>query len=1308
MLSLESRLMFDGAAVATAGAVTTERASQDQAEASSSDSSATVDTISAAPTGEPQFTTDEQALFDALAAYDTSAARQEIVFVSSSVLEYQQLLDGISPNVEVIILDPARDGIEQMAEALAGRTGIDAIHLIGHGTEAEMELGSSVLTQESISSQYAEQFQRIGGSLSADADILIYGSHWGTGEAGQLAINTLASLTSADVAVNTAVTVSGTLAEDSTSEMFDGAVIPARVEIVFVESSIEDYETLLADVNLNATVVLLDSSRDGIEQIAEYLADRQNVDAIHIVSHGSEGSLQLGTATLDAASMEERYAGLLSQIGSHLSEASDILVYGCDFGKGEAGQEAAMRLSVLTGADVSASEDLTGAAELGGDWDLEWASGQIEAGIVFGEQAQYDFEYLLAAPSVDLNGSSPGSAVTVAFTEQTSVQIAPAGVVSDNDNDVASLTATLAARPNGDAVESLSLNAAAMAAAAGSGLTVSYTPATGVLSITGAATVATYTTILQGILYNNTSDTPITTSRTVDVQVRDNTAANSANRTSTITMTAVNDAPDIVNTTVNLNENSANGTAVYNVNDSFTGTDLDRDGTAITYSITAGNTGGAFAINPATGQITVNSSAVLNRESISSFTLTVQASDGTLTDTATITINLNDVDEFDVGAITDTNGGINSVNENATAGTLVGITASASDADATINTITYSLTDNAGGRFQIDGSTGVVTVLNGALLDYESATSHNITVRADSADGSFSTQAYTINVNNVNQAPVLGAIGNQTVAEGATLSFSASASDADVPADTLTYSLDAGALALGMTIDANTGVFSWTPSEAQGGTAPSVTITVTDNGTGLLADSETFTITVSDTNQAPVNVVPGAQTVAVGTALSIAGVSVTDVDGNLATTQLSVGNGTVTVSLAGGATITAGANGTGTLTLSGTQAQINAALASLSYQGNLNFNGADLLTVTSTDSNAVADTDVVAITVTPVANSAPSLMTNAGSVVVQGLTDIITSAELRVTDSDNTPDQLVYTVTSLPGNGHLELTTAPGVAITTFTQADINAGRLVFVHNGAVSTSDSFTFTVSDGAAGSIGVSTFTIAVSPFAPPPPSPPPPPPPPPPIDPGPGPIPGPGPGPGSTGIKPPVLQPPPVHVQTEGVPEELVKRVALASKNNFRAENLDIAIQEPMPLWVEPLSIPVKKMLAVGHKLAERLSKMADDLDREMEERERQTHLIGRLTLLTGMVLSAGFLAWIIRGGALVTSFLVSMPAWRRFDPLPILKANNRDRRKRDREVQVEHEREDRQFRGIDRILKPFVKPTKPQEKGRGEKPNSQND
>ena len=92
------------------------------------------------------------------------------------------------------------------------------------------------------------------------------------------------------------------------------------------------------------------------------------------------------------------------------------------------------------------------------------------------------------------------------------------------------------------------------------------------------------------------------------------------------------------------------------------------------------------------------------------------------------------------------------------------------------------------------------------------------------------------------------------------LTFTATATDSDLPADTLTFSLDAASIAAGMTITAG-GDFSWTPAEGQGGSTPSVTITVTDNGTGNLIDSETFTITVNDINVAPVLAAIGNQTV---------------------------------------------------------------------------------------------------------------------------------------------------------------------------------------------------------------------------------------------------------------------------------------------------------------------------------------------------------------------------------------------------------------------------------------------------------------
>ncbi|WP_208123115.1 hypothetical protein, partial [Cysteiniphilum halobium] len=114
------------------------------------------------------------------------------------------------------------------------------------------------------------------------------------------------------------------------------------------------------------------------------------------------------------------------------------------------------------------------------------------------------------------------------------------------------------------------------------------------------------------------------------------------------------------------------------------------------------------------------------------------------------------------------------------------------------------------------------------------------------------------------------------------------------------------------------------------------------------------------------------------TTLAITEVSVTDADGNLATTRLQVNNGVLNVTLSGTATISAGANGSNDLTISGNETDINNTLATLTYQGNLNFNGSDTLTVTSTDSSGtpLSDVDTVDITVNAI-NDAPVI--SAGS-----------------------------------------------------------------------------------------------------------------------------------------------------------------------------------------------------------------------------------------------------------------------------------------------------------------------------------------
>ena len=183
----------------------------------------------------------------------------------------------------------------------------------------------------------------------------------------------------------------------------------------------------------------------------------------------------------------------------------------------------------------------------------------------------------------------------------------------------------------------------------------------------------------------------------------------------TVNLNNLNDnAPAIADATVAIDENAANATAVTNVSDSFTGTDFDRDGTAITYSITAGNTGGAFSINAATGAITVANSTALDFETSPSFTLTVTASDGTLSDTAAITVNLNNLND-NAPAIADASVALDENSANGTAVVNVSDSFTGTDLDRDGDAITYSITGgNTGGAFAINAATGAITVANSA------------------------------------------------------------------------------------------------------------------------------------------------------------------------------------------------------------------------------------------------------------------------------------------------------------------------------------------------------------------------------------------------------------------------------------------------------------------------------------------------------------------------------------------------------------------------------------------------------------------
>jgi hypothetical protein len=306
-----------------------------------------------------------------------------------------------------------------------------------------------------------------------------------------------------------------------------------------------------------------------------------------------------------------------------------------------------------------------------------------------------------------------------------------------------------------------------------------------------------------------------------------------------------------------LTENSANGTAV-----GITAAASDADGTnnTITYSLDD-SAGGRFTINSFTGVVTVTNSSLLNFESATSHGITVRAtsSDGSFS-TANYTISLTDVDEFDVGAIIDTNAASNSVVENSANGTAVGITASASDADGSNNTITYSLSNNAGGRFTINSTTGVVTVANSSFLDFEAATSHTITVRATSSDGSFSPASYTISLSDVDEFDVGSAFdidaSANTVVEnspaGTTVGIAAAAIDGDGSTSAVTYSLSnsaGGRFAIdgisGVVSVANTSLLDFEASQSH-------TIVVLATSADGSTSSTAFVISLLNVNERPV------------------------------------------------------------------------------------------------------------------------------------------------------------------------------------------------------------------------------------------------------------------------------------------------------------------------------------------------------------------------------------------------------------------------------------------------------------------------
>jgi serralysin len=562
----------------------------------------------------------------------------------------------------------------------------------------------------------------------------------------------------------------------------------------------------------------------------------------------------------------------------------------------------------------------------------------------------------------------------------------------------------------------------------------------------------------------------------VTVQVSDGTFTDT--QAIAITVIPVNDQAPVITSdgggataTVSVAENA---TAVTTV----TASDGDLPAQTLTYSIAGGADAARFSINATTGALSFNAApdyeapADANGDNV--YDVTVQASDGTLTDTQAIAVTVTPVNE-QAPVITSDGGGATatvSVAENATAVTTV----TATDGDLPAQTLIYSIVGGADAAlFSINATTGALSF--NAAPDYEAPADANadnvydVTVQA--SDGTLTdTQGIAVTVTPVNdQAPVItsdggGATATVSVAENATAVTTVTATDGDLPAQTLAYSIVGGADAALFSINATTGALSFNaapdyeaPADANGDNVYDVTVQASD---GALTDTQAIAVTVTPVNeQAPVITSDGGgatATVSVAeNATAVTTVTATDADLPAATLTYSIVGGTDAALFSIDAA-------TGALSFN----------AAPDYEAPADANADNVYDVTvQVSDGTLTDTQAIVVTVTPVNDQTPVITSDGGGAVAkvsvdERLTNVTT---VVATDGDLPAQKLSYAIVGGadaalfnidPSTGALAFINAPHHDSPVDADADNIYEVIVQASDGTFTTTQNLSVTVTE------------------------------------------------------------------------------------------------------------------------------------------------------------------------------------------------------------------------------------------------------
>jgi hypothetical protein len=683
------------------------------------------------------------------------------------------------------------------------------------------------------------------------------------------------------------------------------------------------------------------------------------------------------------------------------------------------------------------------------------------------------------------------------------------------------------------------------------GISGTFTPGTGILTLTGTASRDDYRTALRSIGFDSSSDNPGAGTRTISWSVRDVNSEAAANgqqtslvATTTVNVTPVNDAPGFSGLdATSLNPYTENGAAIQidnnvqltdpeldganwdratltlqrlggaNAEDLFSGTgaltlagggQVILSGTTVgTFTQAAGTLAITFnvAATPATADAVIRALGYSNtsEDPPASVTLAYTVNDrnsnitgggtdgggrdqgngGQLAGSGSIVVNINPVNDLPVNTLP--------LAQSTLEDTPLVITGLAvADVDnASLSTTlslpagsgTLTVTGGSGATVTGDGS-GTVTIagttaqINAALASLTYTPTADFNTGAGSLDLTIATTDGVLTDTDtlaIAVTPVADIVADTVITDEDTpISFNAITGSHGASADNFE---NAGRVVSAVTQGAHgsvafaaDGTLTYTPDADYHG-SDSFTYTVTSGG---VEETTTVDVTVNPVNDLPVNTLPLAQSTLEDTPLVITGLAVADVDNASLSTTLSLpaGSGTLTVTGGSGATVTG--DGSGTVTIAGTTAQINAALASLTYTPTADFNtgaGSLDLTIATTD-GVLTDTDTLAIAVTPVADIvADTVITdedtpisfnaitgshgasadnfeNAGRVVsavtqgAHGSVAFAADGTLTYTpDADyHGPDSFTYTVTS----GGVEETTTVDVTVNPVNDLPVN------------------------------------------------------------------------------------------------------------------------------------------------------------------------------------------------------------------------------------------------------------------------------